>query len=394
MKKFYKFTTAFLALIMLLPFGTIHAAAYDDCDVNHDGFVDVSDAVATARYLAGDHYISSYNRFDTNKSLTVDASDVEKILAKIAQNTYSAQYWNKVGNTGVSFPTISGFTPEPNASSSTYRTYTKHSYTSGQNYSYDLYPNAANFNAIQENPIPRNLIGDDDRHPSHEVENTGIVRLVGVGTGFIIDDHIIATAAHCVYNRSTHQFKSVPTIRPYNSNGTMNTSISFTPKEVHIPKIYDTCNYADRFDYDYALITVSDDLSNYTHFSLGTTYNLSQTNYSTIPLYLLGPRMIGSETSKNDLYYAQGNVISSNNTTSTSLIYYDLDSLPGDSGSPVYTITKATIGNQIYYYYTAIAIHVRNDGQSTSVWNAGNRITKYQLQFFDKDSNGQISWQS
>ena len=49
MKKFYKFTTAFLALIMLLPFGTIHAAAYDDCDVNHDGFVDVSDAVATAR---------------------------------------------------------------------------------------------------------------------------------------------------------------------------------------------------------------------------------------------------------------------------------------------------------------------------------------------------------
>ena len=83
MKKFYKFTTAFLALIMLLPFGTIHAAAYDDCDVNHDGFVDVSDAVATARYLAGDHYISSYNRFDTNKSLTVDATDVNKILAKI-----------------------------------------------------------------------------------------------------------------------------------------------------------------------------------------------------------------------------------------------------------------------------------------------------------------------
>lgn len=392
MKKFYKFATAFLALIMLLPFGTIHAAAYDDCDVNHDGYVDISDAVLLSRYLAGDLYISNYNRFDTNKSLTIDISDVEKIFAKIQNISYSAQYWNKYGNTSVSFPTVSGFTPEPGASSISSRSYIKHSYTYNQNSSYTLTPNVANFNAIHADPTPRNLIGIDDRHPSLGVENTGIVNLGGWGTGFIIDDHTIATAAHCVFNRSTHQFISTPTIHPYNSNGTLNTSLAFTPKEAHIPIMFDISFEEDCSKYDYALITVSDDLSNYMHFSLGTTYNLSSTNYSTIPLYLLGPRMVGSGTSSYDLYYSQGNIISGTNTTSTSLIYYNLDSLPGESGAPVYTITRANIDNQIYYYYTAIAIHTCNDGKNPSEWNAGNRITKYQLQFFDADSNSNISW--
>lgn len=36
--------------------------------------------------------------------------------------------------------------------------------------------------------------------------DTSVFQIESVeGTGFIIDDHIIATAAHCVYNRETKQ---------------------------------------------------------------------------------------------------------------------------------------------------------------------------------------------
>ena len=45
MNKMYKFTATLLASLMVLPLGTLHVFAYDDRDVNHDGYVDISDAV-------------------------------------------------------------------------------------------------------------------------------------------------------------------------------------------------------------------------------------------------------------------------------------------------------------------------------------------------------------
>lgn len=393
MKKFYKFATAFLALIMLLPFGTIHAAAYDDCDVNHDGFVDVSDAVATARYLAGDHYISSYNRFDTNKSLTVDATDVTKILAKIVQNSYSAQYWDKNNNCAVSFPTISGFTSDPYASSTAGRTYRRYSYTSSQELtSYTLTPSAATFNSSLLDPVPRHIINGDNRYESIGAENTGIVRLEGdiYGTGFIVGDNIIATAAHCVFNYySDKTFKAAPTIKLYNANGTLSNT-ELTPLEVHIPSDYAYAAEGSQWEYDYALIKVSDDLSSYTHFNLGTTYNLTATNFSTIPLYVLGPGMTVNNSSTNNLYYGQGNVLSYTSAQGK-VIYYDCDMLPGDSGAPVYTITKLNVGGQTSYAFTAIAINDFQNGGDTGIYNGGSRITKYHLQFFDDDTNPTLS---
>ncbi len=397
MKKFYKFATAFLALIMLLPFGTIHAAAYDDCDVNHDGFVDVSDAVATARYLAGDHYISSYNRFDTNKSLTVDATDVNKILAKIAMLSYSAKYWDKNNNCAVSFPTISGFTADPYASSTSGRTYRRYSYTSSQELSsYTLTPSAATFNSSLLDPVPRHIINGDNRYESIGAENTGIVNL-GYGTGFIVGDHIIATAAHCVYERDNtgvtngHFITTAPTIHPYNTNGVVLNSITFTPIEAHFPSSFATAvSYNASEPYDYALIVVSDDLSDYTHFNLGTTYNLTSTNYSTIPLYVLGPGMTVNNNSTSNLYYGQGNILSKTSAQG-SVVYYDCDMLPGDSGAPVYTITQLNIGGQTSYAFTAIAINDFQNPGDTGIYNGGSRITKYHLQFFDEDTNPTLS---
>lgn len=399
MKKFYKFATAFLALIMLLPFGTIHAAAYDDCDVNHDGFVDVSDAVATARYLAGNHYISNYNRFDTNKSLTVDTTDVDKILAKIAMLSYSAAYWSKTNSSTISFPTIFGFTPDANASSTNSRTYRRYSYSSHQEMNtYSLTPTAASFNSSTPSQIPRAIIGTDGRYPSSSAENTGIVRLEGdiYGTGFIVGDNVIATAAHCVYDRNddgmgTEGFYNTPTIYTYNANGTK-SSVTLNPTEVHLPDDYITASDNDQWEYDYALIVVSNDLSNYMHFSLGTTYNLNQTNFANIPIYLLGPGMNYNGINTTNLYYSQGNIYTDSTTTLNNMMFYDCDSKAGQSGSPIYTITKTIIGGNTSYQYTAVAIHTRNDTGFNTIptWNAGVRITKYQLQFFDYDTNTYI----
>ena len=391
MKFFYKFTSALLAFVLLGSFDTFHAAAYDDCDVNHDGYVDISDAVAISRYLSGDCYVTDYNRFDVNKSLTVDSSDMNKILSAIANQTYTAKYWDKVNNCAISFPTISGFNPDADASLSSSRTYRRYSYVEHTEKStYSLTPNAATFNTNSSAPTQRGIIGIDDRYQSASAENTGIVRLFR-GTngnsvvGFIVGDHVIATAAHCVYSLGSNEFRSKPVIRPYNLNGSMNVMASFTPIEAHIPSLYTAVGGSEL--YDYALITVSEDLSNYTHFSLGTTYNLTPTNFYSIPIYMLGPCIDGN--SPNQLYYSQGSVISPTSSIS-GLIYYNCDTMSGDSGSPIYTITKETVNNQSSYYYTAIAIHTSNDNNNQGVWNAGNRITKYHLQFFNEGSNPYI----
>lgn len=402
MKKMYKFTAVFLAVLMMLPFGMIHASAYDDCDVNHDGYVNVSDAVALELYLSGDHYASDYNRFDTNKSLTVDSADVDKILATISLQSYSAQFWDKENFCGYSFPTVSGFTPDSYASSTSARLYRKYVYSTQQDSTYYLTPATAAFNNNSA-PLPdRAIVGSDDRVESSGTVNTGIVRLNGIGTGFIVGDHVIATAAHNVYNRgfSGGYFKwDAPTIHPYNTAGTMLTTTSFTPVEVHVPYNY---GYAltdeEILALDYALITVSDDLSNYYHFSLGTTYNVSSTNYSNIPLYVLGPYIEGDYVvNQNELFYGQGNILEpiADNYTTTfypgSLLYYDCDTCGGDSGAPVYTITQISSGGVTYFTYSVLAIHTQGDPKTLyyepAEWNAGVRITKYQLQFYYNNTN-------
>ena len=395
MKKRFQFTAAFLAAIMVMPFGMIHASAYDDCDVNHDGYVDVSDAVALELYLSGDHYASDYNRFDTNKSLTVDSADVDKILATISLQSYSAQFWDKENFCGYSFPTVSGFTPDSYASSTSARLYRKYVYSTQQDSTYYLTPATAAFNNNSA-PLPdRAIVGSDDRVESSGTVNTGIVRLKGIdgqGTGFIVGDHVIATAAHNVYDiyHSGGYFKrTAPTIYSYNTAGSM-LSTTFTSIEVHVPYNYGYyLTDEERLALDYALITVSDDLSNYYHFSLGTTYNVSSENYSNIPLYVLGPyEEKNNDVNEDELFYGQGNIVEHSSAEYTgSLLYYDCDTLSGDSGAPVYTITQVSTGGVTYFTYSVLAIHAYSNTSNPCVWNSGTRITKYQLQFYYNNTN-------
>ncbi len=359
------------------------SADYDVCDVNRDGFVGGADIVLLSRYLLGVYSISNYNQLDVNRSLTVDDADVECLNSRLLGVTYNGGYFSKKTENVVSSPTISGFTPSESSSSLAERTYRRCRYENGK-------PTALSDYTLTPTPMPLNsgassraVVGNDERYAAYGSENNGIVYMEGIGTGFIVGDHQIATAAHCIYGDNTWHSM---TIKTYNSNGCV-TDNTLHPVEAHVPKSYDYSNMNGTI-YDYALITVSDDLSGYVHFSLGTPYNVSASAYSNIPIYVTGcPGKVKDDYNlSRRLYSAEGSVMDKNDNLKnfTDVVWYNVDTSSGDSGAPVYTITK--IGSK--YVYTAIAIH---HGGLENGPNGGPMITHYLLQFYKNNPNASYS---
>lgn len=378
MKKLIKTSIVCLATLlscMSTSFASaINDDSYDPLDVNHDNSIDMADVITVQLYLKGNLYCPTYNQLDANQSSTVDYNDVMYIQNYLLYySNLSDSYYSRASQNSVQFPTISGFTPDGYASSTNSRTYKRYSYVSSQELSnYSLTPST---NALLDENMDI-VLGSDERYEAYGYENTGIVRISNVGgTGFIVGDHVIATAAHCVYSNFSNTWYSIG-IQTYNANGTL-SGTTLTPIEAHIPEYYDTY---DSTEYDYALITVEEDLSNYIQFALGEPYNADETNYESIPLYLTGcpGSTIYGNNSNNKLYSSEGHVSTYLNTN---ILRYDIDSSSGQSGSPVYTITRHTKGNSISYTYTALAIHSGAPSQTAS-FNWGPMITKYQLQFF------------
>lgn len=361
---------------------TTHAASYDPCDVNRDGVVNVADVTALSSYLKGKYYAPNYSQFDVNHSLTVDYADVLCISAKVTGGSYSSSYYSRATKKNVPYPTTSGFIPDSAASLTTSRTYMRYSYaTNKQLTNYTLTPSTKALTASSVSPME--VVGNEDsRYLATGAENNGIVKLscsVGGSTGFIVGDHQIATAAHCVYDKDNSKWGTSMKVTLYNTNGTISTT-TFTPVETHIPSLYKTSSDST---YDYALITVKENLSKYTHFDLGSSYNVTASNFSTIPIYVTGcPGQVGSvdNSTPKRLYSAEGHVMYNDNT---SILYYDVDATSGQSGSPVYTITRINNSGTIVYVYTALSIHSR--GNTTR--NNGPLITKYHQQFYKDNPN-------
>ncbi len=155
------------------------------------------------------------------------------------------------------------------------RGYLKHVYATGTTTSYTL------TTEIVSSPNARTIIDGDDRTYQTRSENNGIVAFKNGGTGFIIGDHLIATAAHCVGGASG--FPECE-IYLYGSNG-YKTGETLTPVEAHIPVDYTTNKTTI---YDYALIVVEEDLSDRTHFSLGYAYEPMNDEFVDAKLYVTG----------------------------------------------------------------------------------------------------------
>ncbi len=351
-----------------------------DYDINGDGVVNVSDVAAISRYLAGNAYEPDYNKLDVNKSFTVDKLDEQCLLAQVMNKSYKSSYFSRKTHKYSTAQTTTTFIPNAEASLTTGREYMRYSYIQKKQLSnYKLTPSKTPLTS--NSASGRAIIGTDDRYLSRGSENVGIVRLSTGGTGFIVGDHQIATAAHCVYG--SNGWVTEMSMNTYNENGKISNN-TLTAVEAHIPSDYTTKTSAK---YDYALITVKEDLSDYVHFDLADTYNLKDTYYSNIPIYLTGcPQAItdSSENVNKDLYSGEGHIINKSLANNASLnnsnyIHYDIDTIGGQSGSPVYTVTMNVIDNKPTYSYTAIAIH---HGGSTDAYNVGARVTKYVLQFY------------
>lgn len=233
----------------------------------------------------------------------------------------------------------------------------------------------------------RRVIGNDDRVLDYT--KNGVVKIItnrSCCTGFVVDDHTIATAAHCVKNRR------IQSILFFDQNG--NNCMTITdPVEYHLPEEYIYRYSVDdeyTFDccyYDYALITVKQSLDDYSCFDFGMMTEQFPSMTSNVVSVSGFPGMVrGNRVNSYDLhalYTGTGNIMSceTDETGYVDLIYYNVDTTNGDSGSPVY-VTEQKNGK---IYYTVIGIYV---AESVDVEeNIGAAFSPPVIKFFKGNTN-------
>lgn len=222
----------------------------------------------------------------------------------------------------------------------------------------------------------------DDRVPDTEVS---VVQLASVnGTGFIIDNHLIATAAHCVYTQTSDTFVSNMRVDIYNENCTTILKTVY-PKEAHIPVKYTA--YGNEM-YDYALLYVEEDLSEYGMFSLGIPMDSFMTSGATVTVSGFPGKIDSlSGADAKHRYKADGEIVDIRQYENDLIaqkpgqppihnhqIQYTAFMSPGDSGGPVYT--TQTFNGQTYH--TVIGI---NTSGAPGMY-FGTRVTSTLLVFY------------
>lgn len=377
------------------------ATAYHSCDVNRDGTIDIMDVISFNKCLLGKEYMSDFNRLDADRNGIINRADGQCIMAKIVNNSYTSITDGLSSSTS---GTVSGsYFTNPDTSEE----YVKYNYVTKETETYTLTINPATATST------RGLIGIDNRqYLTDQPEFDGIVNIqlgiqnspdssaksIACSTGFIVGDHQIATAAHCVYSEyemvsKKYYFLTDPNNRNdkiylYDKDGNQ-TGETLTPVETHIPKTYlEHCGEEKNGENgtDYALITVKEDLSSYTHFSLGLVKNPYDNSFSTANIYVSGvPGVVnGKDNTNKKIAKGMGHIYSGDTPYADSVLYYTTDETKGNSGSPVYTVTRCSIdGSEYVSEYTAIGIV--KGGNYTR--NIGARMTPMLQHFYLSNPN-------
>ncbi len=363
------------------------SATYDPCDVNQDGTVNMVDTLAISKHLSGVVYYTDYYLLDVNRSHTVDATDLnyitKKLLSGITPSTcYIRQHPNAKMDVVEMPPVSSTFVPDNAMNMTNDRWYVGYSYLEDE--PIEPYKLTATTESVSTAQNPRAIVnGEDNRGVAHGYENTGIVLLNNGVTGFIVGDHQIATAAHCVYSIDTGYFAD-EIIQTYDRSGALVAGETLTVAEIHIPQSYYN---SPNSDYDYALITVVEDLSDHVQFDIGNCYNMTVAEAGTIPIHVTGrPGRTGDDlenpNTNNLLYTSFGYVYEGPDTNYMDALYYTVDISAGQSGSPAYTITRERCNNEDTYTYTVLSICI--GGSSTRA--SGPRMSKYHQQFYNNNA--------
>ncbi len=270
--------------------------------------------------------------------------------------------------------------------------------------------NSNNVHSMMEYTLSRVVVENEASHnyvfhPNDmEVDSseTAVVRLkysecsnmkensaTSVASGVIVSDHVIATAAHCVYDL-TEGFYDKLDVEIVDENG--GVIASYKPRYIHIP-YYFVINTDGDFGphpvYDYALIYVESDLSSYGKFNIGFTTDeflnaeaeVNKVKISGFP-GSFNDGLIPENYVKGKRYMAEGNVLPiPPKTTTDRLIYYNADTGNGHSGSPIYVEETYTVEGKTYTNKILLAVHYGGYGFPSN-YNFGVRIQPEQALFY------------
>ncbi|MDE6426985.1 MAG: trypsin-like peptidase domain-containing protein [Ruminococcus sp.] len=302
----------------------INANASYKCDVNGDGKTTVADAVCVAQYLCGLYNIPNPEVADFNNDGFVSEADVTGI-----------QYFD----IGIKKPINADYTPSKSTELlNTNVDYYRYNATTGKKIG-DKYTVKAATNIQSKGIIGNNdLFKDYTRSAICKIETN-----TGHGTGFVASDNSILTAGHVVKGQK------IESITFYDSDG--NETLKAHAVDYSLPTNSDT-------DYltDYALITVSDDLSDYNNLNLG--YALQYAVDKQADVIVTGWQ--ASEESKikdfTDYEMRTGKGRIDSNNTDDGTLYYTCDTLNGASGGPIY----ADLIFEGEHYYTVVGINTNS----------------------------------
>ena len=373
MKKIRKTIAAFTALTMAMSINVISANASSTFlkgDVNNNNAVDLTDLTSMAIYLSGGTSIddSTAERMDVDSNKVIDVNDQNAILSIVMHNDVA------------STDTYANDTDMPLQET---RGYYKYSPTNGNCFGY--YILSPMNNTISTNT--RGIIGDDTRVLEEGLQGVLNVQSSSggnVGTAFVVDEHTILTAAHVLCNYQSKNVQKNLKFKIFDSNNNA-TNIQITPITYHIPSNYVDQDYYDGGRlYDYAIVTTSEDLSDYINFSLGTMRCGSSIGNSSVYVTGFGGSGVAGrdDNINSNLAYKKstgsGHLVSPEESESDYMIRYDVDIVKGDSGGPIY-ITNGNIK-------TVIGIHtfesyVTENGVERNINNGGIKLTTDILHF-------------
>ena len=344
-----------------------------------NGVIDMSDSVAIMQYISGAITPENVDRLDFDNNGVVTMMDSYKI------QMYRLQLLGNADD-NVTLASPAAETPQGD-SSSTYRVYNAQTLTEMTSKKYTLNESTKYYNDSGSSINARYVMGTDDR--VIDWTKNGVVKLMSsdgsFGSGFVVGKHTIATAAHCVFNGNTLKPKNISSIKFFDNNG--NNIMNVVPKEYHIPKKYIDAPSFNVDTYDYALITVEEDLSDYMQFDLGTVRNYSSSCNSAVtntgfPREIENPD--GSKITVNDADH-HNKYSSTGSITSTSLreFIYNADMSGGNSGGPIFCTEN--INGQTYYTVIGINSHQSGNGADGFKNNVAVRVTTELLRFYNQN---------
>lgn len=336
-------------------------------DANGDGATLLNDAILTNSYLLGKYNPTNVKSFDFDGNGVISEMDKAKIQHYLLGNI------DDTGLPGPSTETVSTY-----SRTLYYRRHDCSDTNPSSRTAYSLTVDYLDNSASSNNPVPyevfppNNMVLDND---------TAVVRLErenggGNGTGFIVGDHIIATAAHCVYNNGFYNMN----IEIIDSNNQVVETLE--SRYIHIPELY--AYNSPNSHFDYALIYVEEDLSEYGAFKMGIALDDYIENNGSVVVSGFGneyPDNYSGPTGEIRLKSVGNVAVSNDHELQNSKLFYDADASGGSSGGPVYVEEAFYAGGTWYTYKNVVAIHTNGSSQYEN-YNCGTRVNPSILKFY------------